>query len=894
MRNNTADLRAVYIKRSLKRNEYKNKKEFGNKKNGGKAMIHATPGRGRQGILFLLFLLCFSTIAFTASTPLQILKVQSFDDQTKTRVIFESNEPLVYSAYTTPENPEEIIIDFPDATLVGVDKVVNIFSREVKTLAFSDVPLQDNAFITRTKISLTAEMSYHISQHRNYLYIDILPIPAGKEATRILTNNDINAFNSQRQNKLEKTSLNHGSDSKLDITELEPETPRYEPQKSSKTEVPSINMPVILKDITYDIDGDNLSINLVHTGQPEFSTFELQSPDRLIVDLHKAKNSVYPKQVNIDTYNVKRIRTAQFQSDPVKIARVVLDITKPINYKILKANGAIKIVVGTDDYIASIENSFKPAAEMNSVPETEDERTASLVPDISSITPPVDQDNEPAKENSVTVNLGLENGQLVEIKDENEVIPEEKGEVDVKLFETANTLGGDVTDVGFNTPQLSTDQQKQAVTDSQFGAKIISEGKKYVGEEIGLRFKEADIKDIIQILGDVTGKNFIVDEKVRGKVTINFNSVPWDQALDIILSLNDLGMEKQDNIIIIAPHKKLEDKAKKERALQEERELAGPTDFVAHRVSYAKAESVAEIIKTYLTKRGQVVVDKRTNLLLIKELQTNMDSIIDLVNQLDIPTRQVNIEARIIETTRNYEKDLGIQWGWLASADDEYGNATRYLFPHSITVAGATSDAAESGVPYAVNLPGGAPSSAISLSMGNVLGSLQFDMTLDAMEEDGKARILASPSISTQNNIEATIYSGTRIPFTSVVDNTASIQFIEAKLELKVTPQITSDNTIIMEVIVEKSEPDYSIQITNVQGSMPIMLTKKAEATMLVKDGGTAVIGGILQINDSEAERRVPFFYKIPIIGSLFKANNWSRSDSEMLIFVTPKILGFS
>ena len=199
-----------------------------------------------------------------------------------------------------------------------------------------------------------------------------------------------------------------------------------------------------------------------------------------------------------------------------------------------------------------------------------------------------------------------------------------------------------------------------------------------------------------------------------------------------------------------------------------------------------------------------------------------------------------------------------------------------------------------SGVPYAVNLPPGAPTSGIAFTMGNVLNTVRIDAALQAMEETGQGRILSSPSVATQNNIEATILSGAKIPYTSIVDNTASVSFIQAKLELRVTPQITSDDTIIMEVVVEKTEPDYSRLITNVQGALPTILEKKVESTMLVKDGGTAVIGGILQVNDSESERRVPFFHKIPLIGALFKANNWQRSDSELLIFITPKILGYN
>ncbi len=848
-------------------------------------MSHSTPYH-RVKTFTLLILLCFSCgILFSDVTTIK--QVKSFNDQLKTRIIFESDQPLVYSAYTTEDSTNTIVIDFPDTALSGVEKVLNILTPEVKSLRFEDIPLGADAMITRAKIELTGDLAYHISQHRNFFYMDVLTssLDQSKTPTRVVGNDRVKEEN---KNTIKPAETPDPVNTVTPQVKVDGEEFKVNDLVKPERKYNDFSLPYMLKEVSYDVSGENIVVNLFYSGDPEHSTFELQSPDRLIVDFHKTVCKLKPKQVNVDTLYLKRIRSAQFQSSPMNITRVVFDVNKPYNYKIIKEDGYVKVAFGTSDFIASLEN---PAPVKEDVPIV---GTADAPALVTAEEPQMDA--EPIDTVDIT---GEATGQPVNIQDENTaaITNEAAGEADLKLFETANPQ--DIIDDSVDTtldPKAddSSDKGNKLFTDSDYQGSLVSTGAKYVGEPISLLFKDADIKDIIQVIGDVTGKNFIVDDKVRGKVTINFKSVPWDQALDIILSLNNLGMEEENDVIIVASLSKLEQKHKKEKQLEEERILSGPTDVITRRISYAKANDVAAIVEKYLTRRGQVIVDTRTNLLLIRELRAKMDIIQDLIDRLDVPTRQVKIEARIIETTRNYEKDLGIQWGWQAIADDETGNATRYIFPHDIAVQGNTIDSGISGVPYAVNLPAGAPTSGFSLTMGNVLDTLRLDASITAMEEDGKGRILSAPSIATQNNIEATILSGSKIPYTSIVDNTASVSFIQAKLELRVTPQITSDDTIIMEVTVEKTEPDYSTQITNVQGALPTILEKKAESTMLVKDGGTAVIGGILQVNDSESEKRVPFFHQIPIIGSLFKSNNWRRADSELLIFITPKILGYN
>jgi len=854
-------------------------------------MSQITPSRRLFKRILPIIFLCFLLSASLMFSAVSIKQVKYFNDEEKTRVIFESDQPVVYSAYSTPEKPEIVILDFPDTQLGDVQKVLNVLSPELNSIQFSTINLEGDTFITRIELQLTAKLLYNISQQRNFLYIDVL-----KQSP----------FGTQKSSEITPTTLTLPKTS-----DSIPESPAIASEKADNTTLKTkdspaslnaqksdaadkykrLNLPCQLREITYDMNETNLAVNLTYDGNPEYSSFELQKPDRLIIDLHSTTNRVYPKQVNLNTDKVLKIRTAQFQSEPVAITRVVFDIKQPLTYRIFKNETGIKVGFGTESYLRELDAQLKSVNDASN----------SLVSEIAEIKQsPAATSSGDGFGNVETVDMnadknGLETGSAV--NGAADVNNEDPGKPQPQLFETADPAGGNAALLGQEVPVEKAGARadtKELVTDEDYAGKVVAEGKRYVGESIGMNFKDVDIRDVILIIGNITGKNFIIDPKVKGKVTINFTSVPWDQALDIILSMNNLGMVEENNIIIIASMDQLEAKAKKESSLEEERTLAGPVDVYTRRISYAKADEVAEIVKAYISRRGQVLVDKRTNLLLIRELRSRIGSITDLIDQLDIATRQVHIEARIIETARTYEKDLGIQWGFEAIASDETGNATRYIFPHNITVAGATSNSSEGGIPYAVNLPASSPTSGISLSLGNVLGTFNLDATLSAMEESGKGKILATPSISTQNNIEATIMSGSKIPYTSIVDNTASVTFIQAKLELKVTPQITSDNTIIMKVDVEKTEPDYSRLITNVQGALPTILEKKAQTTMLVKDGGTAVIGGILQINDSEAERKVPFFNKIPLLGWLFQAKNWKRSDSELLIFITPQILGYN
>ncbi len=277
----------------------------------------------------------------------------------------------------------------------------------------------------------------------------------------------------------------------------------------------------------------------------------------------------------------------------------------------------------------------------------------------------------------------------------------------------------------------------------------------------------------------------------------------------------------------------------------------------------------------------------------MKMVPDSVELVERLIDLLDRPTPQVMIEARIVETTKNFSREFGVQWGFLGMADATSGTTTNWNFPNSIQANGAgVSSTNQPGIPgplggYAVNLPATSFNSGFGLSLGNILDTFRLDMALTAMEADGKGKILSSPKVATQNNKKAVIESGTQIPVQTTANNTTTTQFVTAALKLEVTPQITADQTIIMDVVVDKSAPDFG----NLVGGIPPILTRKAEAQVMVKDGGTAVIGGIFQWSEATNEDRVPFFGTIPVIRHLFRNKSVVSQNDELLLFLTPRII---
>jgi type IV pilus assembly protein PilQ len=417
--------------------------------------------------------------------------------------------------------------------------------------------------------------------------------------------------------------------------------------------------------------------------------------------------------------------------------------------------------------------------------------------------------------------------------------------------------------------------------------------QRYTGNPISLDFQGGDLRAVLRVFAEVSGLNIVIDPTVMGTVDVSLRDVPWDQALDIILRANKLGYVVDGTIVRIAPIAVLAAEEKERSDLAKAQADAGQLGTLTRQLSYSKGEEMVALLKqaNVLSARGQAFVDTRTNTLIVTDLQERLGSTADLLNTLDKPQPQVEIEARIVQTTKNYARALGIQWGFNGRVDPALGNTTPLAFPNSGSVGGRTGGtqgpAGGTQVPTAINYAASAAASAIGLALGSVNGAFALDVALTALETSGNGRLLSTPRVTTQNNVAAEMVQGVQIPIQTVANNTVTVTFKDAALTLKVTPQITAANTVIMQIAIENASPDFSRAINNI----PPINTQRANTTVLVNDQQTTVIGGIYVSQEQAASDKTPGLSRLPLLGWLFQRNTLNDQSTELLIFITPRII---
>ena len=414
---------------------------------------------------------------------------------------------------------------------------------------------------------------------------------------------------------------------------------------------------------------------------------------------------------------------------------------------------------------------------------------------------------------------------------------------------------------------------------------------RFQGDPVTLDFQGADLRSVLRTFAEISGLNIVIDPSINGNVDVSLRDVPWDQALDIILKANKLGYSVDGTVVRIAPIQILAQEEEERRKLTEAQALSGELRILTVPLSYAKADLLVGILtRSALSARGEVQVDTRTNTLIIRDLADRLQSAAELVKTLDRPQPQVEIEARIVQTTRDFARALGVEWGLNGRMDPALGNTTNLAFPNSGSVTGRTGAAqGPTGGPtvdQGVNLGLPAPTSALGIALGAVNGAVNLDVVLSALESSGRGRLLSTPRVSTQNNIEAEMTQGVQIPIQTVANNTVTVSFKDAALTLRVTPQITASNTIIMRVFLENATPDFSRAVNGI----PPIDTQRAVTTVLVADGETTVIGGIYVSLEQASTDRVPLLHRLPLLGWLFKRDINSDESRELLIFITPRI----
>jgi type IV pilus assembly protein PilQ len=437
-----------------------------------------------------------------------------------------------------------------------------------------------------------------------------------------------------------------------------------------------------------------------------------------------------------------------------------------------------------------------------------------------------------------------------------------------------------------------------------FAPNLLGQTKRvFTGRRIDLDLKDADVHNVLRLLADVGQVNIVTADNVGGTITIRMRNVPWDQALDVVLQAKGLGVVQRANMLRIAPLADLEKERELQIARRQQEVKLAPLETRLIPVSYAQASEIQERSKPLLSERGSIAVDERTNVMIVRDLAGNLNQIEELTRALDTQTPQVLIEARIVEATSQYTRDVGIQWGGDTTFSSATGNPTGLAFPSSIGLAGGASDGntptaglspftrTVANPNFAVNLPaavGTGAGGALGLTFGSIDNTINLAVRLSAAESSGLVRILSSPRILTLDNREARISQGTLIPYSQVSAQGVQTTFQEAKLQLLVKPHVTADGSVSMHVKINRDEPNFNQTSAN---GAPTILKREAETELLVMDGHTAVIGGIFTRNTGRNLDQVPFFGDIPLLGLLFQHRRASDSRGELVIFLTPRIV---
>ena len=468
------------------------------------------------------------------------------------------------------------------------------------------------------------------------------------------------------------------------------------------------------------------------------------------------------------------------------------------------------------------------------------------------------------------------------------------------------TASGDYEQLAYQ----SDDQYVVEIAPRRKAANAQEERPVYTGERLTLNFQDIETRAVLQLLADASGQNIVVSDSVSGNVTLRLQNVPWDQALDIVLRTKGLDKRRQDNVIIVAPQAELASREKAELAARKDVQELAPLRSEYLQVNYAKAQDMAALIKTQtnslLSTRGSVAVDDRTNTLLLQDTADRLADVRRLVATLDIPVRQVLIEARIVIVNNDFERSLGARFG--LTNYQKYGSTglvttTGTAAGTDLAIGSALTNVASTGSIYPVSVPTGSSatnrynvnlpvtSAAGTIALGILGNNFIVDLELSAAQAETQANIISSPRVITANQKEAIIEQGVEIPYQqSASSGATTIQFKKAVLSLKVKPQITPDNRIILDLDV-KDDAVGTVVVTSGGVNVPSIDTREITTQVLVNDGQTVVLGGILSTTQREDDTKVPYLGDLPVLGHLFKNTIHKDDKDELMIFITPKIV---
>jgi type IV pilus assembly protein PilQ len=578
-----------------------------------------------------------------------------------------------------------------------------------------------------------------------------------------------------------------------------------------------------------------VEVTLAANGALVVSSSELTrvAPHRLVIDFTGVVPAV-PSVVPVAKGAVERVRVTNYSQKP-QVTRVVVDLARPVAYTLQPSGSELKIAFAEGAVPAS------PAA-----------NTVAAAAVLKPVAPPLKDEPKPPAADAPPAPQAAPPAQQPPA-----------------------------------APQVPA-----VATASQMAAQTGQGPRTYSGHPVSLDFQGADLRSVLRTFSEISGLNLVIDPAVQGSVDVTLRDVPWDQALDNILRSNKLGYVVDGTIVRVAPLNVLSEEETARRKLTDEQALSGELKVLTKTLSYAQAVDLEPLLKgNALSNRGTTAVDRRTNTIVINDLPPYLVKAEALLAVLDQAEGQVEIEARIVSTSKVFSRELGIKWGFLGQMAPELGNTTGAAFPSTIRAVGKV-DQAITTVP---------PPNALKLALGSINGSFNLDAELSALEKDGKVKILLQPRVVTQNNVKARIARGQEIPYTTtvapptgggpgttVIQPMPTVQFKTAALTLEVTPRITPADTVLLEVDVDNGSPGE----TQANGNVAIN-TQRAQTRVLVQNGATTVIGGIYSSQENRVDSRTPGLGKIPLLGWLFKSESIKDQNEELLIFITPRVIRF-
>ncbi|MEJ2171411.1 MAG: type IV pilus secretin PilQ [Woeseiaceae bacterium] len=671
------------------------------------------------------------------------------------------------------------------------------------------------------------------------------------------------------------------------------------------------------------LPGQRVELTLIMSGAaPEPLAFTIDNPARIALDLPDTTLGLSSRRRDVNLGPLDTVLTAEANGR----TRVVLNLDNMVAYETRRSGNTVTITLGDGDDYSEDTTQFASAATPAASYASPGSRSISSV-DFRRTRDGGGRVVVNLSDPSTPVDIRQEGGRVVAVFKDTSLPAELMRRLDVMDFATPVTTvdtlrtnldtrvvisaDGKYEQLAYQTDNEFTIEINPVAEDTE-ASSLFSESKEYEGQRLTLNFQDIETRAVLQLLAETSGRNIVVSDTVQGNVTLRLRNVPWDQALDIVMTTKGLDMRQNGNVIIVAPAEEIA--ARETADLEAQRAISELEPLYSEflQVNYAKAEDLAALIRAdggnaMLSDRGSIAVDERTNTLLVQDTAESLQNIRRMVRTLDIPIKQVLIESRIVVVNDDFSRDLGVRLGVTAlheSGTNSGGTFVSGTGAGTDTMVGsAVSNLADpaNGTIFPVSLPTLSNRYNVNVPIAEAAGRFSLavlesdylvDLELTALEAEGRGEIVSTPRVITANQKEARIEQGVEIPYQqSASSGATTVQFKKAVLSLTVTPQITPDNNIIMDLMVHKDNVGEIISTGGLGGTVPSIDTRAVQTQVLVADGQTVVLGGIYETERRETVSKVPFLGDIPGVGHLFKSTQRVNNKAELLIFVTPRIL---